>query len=98
MSSLLSIADEDVKGEDLNPPHKRIRVESNSTDEVESTEDETAELIDPTESDSTELIDSASVLCAICMGSNGEDIKLLENHNCPVCVEYCISYHTTFVI
>lgn len=24
------------------------------------------------------------VLCAICMGSNDEDIKLLENHNCPV--------------
>ena len=26
------------------------------------------------------------VLCAICMGSDGDELKLLQNHNCPVCV------------
>lgn len=26
------------------------------------------------------------VLCAICMGSDGQELKLLKNHNCPVCV------------
>lgn len=57
----------------IEPISKRMRTETVDSNHVSQTAVQITDVVD-------------EVLCAICMGSDGDNIKLLKSHNCPVCV------------
>lgn len=65
---------------------KKVRTETNAKDDTEEIHDSAVVASVPTVSPNVIEIPDDEVLCAICMGSDGNDIKLLKTHNCPTCV------------
>lgn len=55
------------------PVSKRVKTENVDSSQVSQTTKPSTDVAD-------------EMLCAICMGSDGDDMKLLKSHNCPVCV------------
>jgi hypothetical protein len=85
--SMIPISDEH-EDRDNQPTKKSRRSDVNVTisscvvvEPTDAVEEPTVAVAEPIVAESLPVLPA---LCAICMGSNDEDIKLLDNHNCPV--------------
>jgi hypothetical protein len=88
---MIPISDEH-EDRDNQPTKKSRRSDVNESHDLESSRcivsEPTVAVAEPTvavaEPIVAESLPVPPALCAICMGSNDEDIKLLDDHNCPV--------------
>jgi hypothetical protein len=65
---------------------KKVRTETGTAATKEVINDSAVIISVPTVIPNVIEIPEEEILCAICMGSDGNDIKLLKTHNCPTCV------------
>ena len=65
---------------------KKVRTETDTTATEDVIHDSTVIPSVPTVIPNVIEIPDDEILCAICMGCDGNDIKLLKTHNCPTCV------------
>lgn len=75
-----------VAASDCDQVSKKARIETDSTPAEEVIHDSAVKTSVPTRIPNVIEILNDEILCAICMGSDGNDIKLLKTHNCPTCV------------
>lgn len=77
---------EDESNENSDRPSKKSRSESTAQVDGSACSIGDDGIVDIAPVHGTTDASPEEVLCAICMSSDCEDRKLLENHNCPVCV------------